>query len=331
MRSSPICLPAGVQKRQLRWQSGANSVAAHHSHHRLRARSRQDDSLRWPVYSAEKAPGHTSRDTGHGDIRCSVRLPDCRRRNLPSREGRAAATNPVRDAKEDASKGLFKLSLIEETVNADPLLKPADKVLLSAYTEIYVVADAPGIVEHHLRDSDDRPVEDRQIPVSRARLVKRAYLAEAGSREQIKIYTVCNPHLETMRDHVAMTAEHLREIEAETRREGGGSCPRKICRDKLTMSLNQMRDVPAKFAENSLKNTPQDIAMKERNPSCSVSGTADDDYVFPVPTDEAEADRMIAEILCGIPVSSSVESYMRKKLMLSDQSVIVEQQRELLA
>ena len=53
-------------------------------------------------------------------------------------------TNPVRDAKEDASKGSFKPRLIEKTVNADPLLKPADKVLLGAYTEIHVVADAPG-------------------------------------------------------------------------------------------------------------------------------------------------------------------------------------------
>ena len=100
------------------------------------------------------------------------------------------------------------------------------------------------------------------------------------------------------------------------------------------MSLNQDGGTsPQNLQRNPLEEVPpQDMAMKERNPSCSVSGTADDDYVFPVPTDEAEADRMMAQILCGIPVSSSVEGYMRKKLMLGELSrVIVEQQRELLA
>ena len=88
-----------------------------------------------------------------------------------------------------------------------------------------------GIVEHHLRDGDDRPLPDQQIPISRARLVKRGYLAEAGSRGQIKKYAVCDIlTLGPMRDHVAMTAEHLREIEATGQGEKAGEA------------------VPAKFA-----------------------------------------------------------------------------------
>jgi hypothetical protein len=231
-------------------------------------------------------------------------------------------TKPERDAKDDASKASFKLDLIE-TVNADPKVKqPSDLKLLAAYCSVM------GWPKRRAWLSTSRAramtgLAESQVSTSRKRLQEQGYLKEDGTERGTKAFILENPRRDDIRQHIAITTEHLRDKQAErqaTRRAhwravsanfGDTAGPMSHLLGECDVSPNSDGNIPSY--------TPQDIALKEGplpKGNSYASGSGDDPHIpFPAPTSEEEMTLMLSHMFEGHQLEAHFLSYFRKRLM----------------
>lgn len=114
-----------------------------------------------------------------------------------------------RDKEADTARAAFKFSLIK-TVNADPQMKPNDLKLICAMAEFMTWPKREVWLVTALARAMTG-LSESEVSRSRSRLQKRGYVSEPRRRGRTNVYTVENPHLEAIRDHVAIHTEWHRE------------------------------------------------------------------------------------------------------------------------
>lgn len=221
-------------------------------------------------------------------------------------------------AGENRSKASFKLDLIE-TVAADPAMQPSDLALVVAYVAMMQWPSR----EAWLSTSRARAasgLSERQVNNSRARLQERGYFEPVRMQGTTKIYRIANPHRADIRQHVAITTEHLKAEQNERQ-----SVRRRLWKarhansaeteEPLSQSPGEC-DIPANFAGNFPVESPE-YSSEGKEPlrgSAASYGEDDDPSVpYPVPESEDELVAMLAEFGAA-GFSGVVVGYFRKKL-----------------
>lgn len=171
------------------------------------------------------------------------------------------------DEKEAAPRNsaAFKLSVLE-TCAADPLMKPIDVALLTAYLKFMKwpkrTAYMPNLKARVLTGTKS----EETISISRARLVKRGYLRQVMDKlNGSTIYEMNNPRAEIVADHVRIAEEKLKEMDAY-RKAMSRNRPRKIRDAKHNQVTENPRDTSRKIRDNSFNHSLERRAPKEATP-----------------------------------------------------------------
>jgi hypothetical protein len=205
--------------------------------------------------------------------------------------GGSYASHILPDPGSDTAKGSFKLTMLE-TVAADPQMKPADLALVVAYCSQLQWPKRTAWLATSLARAKTG-LSERQINVSRSRLLKRGYLVDRGKHGLNRLFELVNENAADMQMHVREATEFYREqvkFRQASRRAAIKAVGANSAATERPMSQHPgERDVPAKNAGNIPSLTPQNRALKREQHLDP----------FDVPASEAEATRIVNQLLDG--------------------------------
>lgn len=176
----------------------------------------------------------------------------------------------------DRSKASFKLDLLE-TANADPMVKPADLKVLSAYVAVMAWPSCKAWLATS-QAMAMTGLSDRQFEMSRRRLLgenpaKRAYLVAVHHNRKVSTYALINPWRDDAIAHVAAMHGYFKEVARQKKARQREAASLKNSRGhEANMSPKNLRGqepaCPRTFfgsvPENSSDNTPLMITPSKK-------------------------------------------------------------------
>lgn len=176
------------------------------------------------------------------------------------------------DEDDNKSNAFFKLSLLE-TVGADPLLKPIDHSLTGAYLRFMKWPSRHAYLSNMKARILTGMQSEPTITSSRARLVKYGYFEFVMTKlNGCVLFMICNPRQQTVSDHIIMSEEKLKEMDAYRKSE---ERRKRVIKSGLTketytpeepVNQNNFRDITKIIYDNSLEDTYQEEAMRKEVP-----------------------------------------------------------------
>jgi hypothetical protein len=275
-----------------------------------------------------------------------------------------AADIPVIDEEQAKARSLATRKFdFEDMINADPQCPMAALKIVRFYLRFVTDFDRDAPFASIMSIQAATGLSTRTIIDTRNKLVEIGHFQRKGKTERgAERFKLSFAQENRVLDHLAILQETLKERDEErkakqrAKRQAAASCPvteqnavtdfddvteRNAVRD-ADLHCRIDRPVTERNAGDYLEEYLEGFSSEEEKPiqgSAGLSGYGsasgeedEEDYVFPVPADDAEADQMMAEILDGVTVAPAIETFFRKKLMAGDlRKSMIEQQRRLAA
>ncbi|BCH22079.1 hypothetical protein [Mesorhizobium sp. L-8-3] len=237
----------------------------------------------------------------------------------------------IADEANASAKGSFKLDLIE-TVNADPQMKPADLAVIVAYLgKLQWPKRLAWLSASHARALTG--LSERQINLSRTRLMDRKYLVSKGLQGTSRLFEIQNPRLAEMRMHVQETTDHYREAVKErqaSRRALRKAVTANFAGTEIALSHSPSDcDVPANITGNTPHYPSRYGSEGRTSPSVEVEASEHPHEPFAVP-DTVERLETMLSVLLDEGLSPAVVGFFRRKFLAGQLTpAMIEEQRRL--
>jgi hypothetical protein len=222
-----------------------------------------------------------------------------------------ATVTPIRDAKVDAASARWKFDFLD-TVNADPLCKPACLKVIKAYLT-FASEGAPVAFMARSEISLRTGLADATIKRTHRLLVKLGYLQRLNKTKGGAIqYRLVNARQALIADHIVFGREKLADDMREKRRLEKAMKGLKM--SPLNSAGADQNEPPMgiKMSPNSLENTLELIAKNTELSLIGAHGSFADPVVngpsspIPAPETSAEADATLQQIVQGKDVPAYV-------------------------